>query len=79
MFEAFVERIPWTSAPAPGFLSRAWSRITTDVGVVSERLRRAQCGFIGHAMVLHLERQRMSLRCLHCGQQTPGWTVDAHR
>ena len=78
MFGAFVERIPWTPAPAPGFFRKVRFR-STDLALVAEWVRRATCGLIGHAMVLHLERRRMSLRCLHCGHETPGWTIDAHR
>ena len=79
MFQAFVERMPWTSSPAPGLIRKVGSRLTSDLAVMAEWLRRAQCGLLGHGMMLHLEQRRMSLRCLHCGHETPGWTIDAHR
>jgi hypothetical protein len=33
----------------------------------------------GHYRVLHTEPDRMSLKCVACGQTTPGWEVSAHR
>jgi hypothetical protein len=79
MFQAFVERMPWSWVPAPGLVTKVGSRLATEVAVVAEWLRRAQCGVLGHGMILNLEQRRMSLRCLHCGHETPGWTIDAHR
>ena len=34
------------------------------------------CGWRGHLMVRHFEPDRLSLRCLYCGKQTPGWSID---
>jgi hypothetical protein len=79
VFAALIERLPWTSAPAEGLLNTVRSHMTGDAIGLAEWLRRAQCGLVGHAMVLHLEPDRLSLRCLDCGQQTPGWTIHAHR
>jgi hypothetical protein len=79
VFAALTEQVPSTWAPAQGFLNAVRSRMTADAIGLAERLRRARCGLGGHAMVLHLEPQKMSLRCLDCGEQTPGWTIDAHR
>ena len=79
MFGTFVERIPWPSAPAAGFFRKIQTRLINDLAVTAEWVRRAQCGLAGHGMVLHLEQRRMSLRCLHCGHETSGWTIDAPR
>jgi hypothetical protein len=38
--------------------------------------RQALCGLRGHVMVRHFEPDRLSLRCLACGAETPGWTID---
>lgn len=76
MFAALLERVPTTWAPAPGFLANARSRITTDAISLADWLQRARCGLEGHVMVLHLEPRKMSLRCMHCGQRTPGWSLD---
>ena len=78
MFAALTDRVPWNWALAQGFLSTARSRITADTIGLAEWLRRAQCGLGGHAMVLHVEPEKLSLRCMDCGQQTPGWTIHAH-
>jgi len=75
VFAALTERVPRTSAPAKEFLNTAWSRMTADAIELAERLRRAQCGLGGHSMVLHFEPDKMSLRCLSCGEETPGWTI----
>jgi hypothetical protein len=36
----------------------------------------ALCGLRGHEMVRHFEPARLSLRCVACGAETPGWTID---
>jgi hypothetical protein len=33
------------------------------------------CGLRGHEVVFHFEPNRLSLRCLNCALQTPGWTL----
>jgi len=78
VFAALMERVPTTWAPAHEFLSHARSRITTDAIGIAEWLRRARCAFEGHAMLLHVEPEKLSLRCMNCGQQTPGWTIHQH-
>ena len=40
-----------------------------------ERLREFACAMRGHETVLHFEPDRLALRCLSCGHQTPGWTL----
>ena len=40
------------------------------------RLRQTICGLQGHEAMLHLERNRVSLRCASCGFETPGWTLE---
>jgi hypothetical protein len=42
----------------------------------ASRGRQVLCGFRGHEMVRHFEPARLSLRCLACGAETPGWTID---
>jgi hypothetical protein len=79
VFAALLERVPTTWAPAQGFLTNARSRITTDAISLADWLQRAGCGLEGHVMVLQLEPRKMSLRCMHCGQQTPGWSLDEQR
>jgi hypothetical protein len=40
-----------------------------------ERLRQFACSLHGHDAVLNFEPGRLSLRCVSCGYQTPGWTL----
>jgi hypothetical protein len=43
---------------------------------VAEQLRQMFCGFRGHDTLLHFEDERMSLRCVSCGHETPGWELN---
>jgi hypothetical protein len=53
-----------SSAPNGGFLR------------VMEQLRQMICGLRGHDTLLHFEDERMSLRCVSCGHETPGWELN---
>jgi len=47
-------------------------------GIVASALARVQqglCGLHGHDALLHYERNRMYLRCITCGYESPGWEV----
>jgi hypothetical protein len=55
-----------------------WSRFRAAAVITVDRLVCALCGFRGHAMVRHFEPARMSLVCLSCGHNTPGWTMQQH-
>jgi hypothetical protein len=41
-----------------------------------ETLRQTSCGLRGHDTLLHFEDERMSLRCVSCGHETPGWELN---
>src|SRR4051812_25499915 len=60
-------RAPSSDAPN-GVGDRAW-----------ERLRQMFCGLHGHDTMLHFEQERMSLRCVSCGHETPGWALNKTR
>ena len=45
-------------------------------GRVIDWVRQAFCGIHGHDTMLHYEQERMSLRCVSCGHETPGWSLD---
>jgi len=45
-------------------------------GRVIERLRQMFCGLHGHDTLLHFDKDRMSLRCVSCGHETPGWELN---
>jgi hypothetical protein len=40
-----------------------------------DRLRQVVCGLHGHDRLLQFERDRMFLRCVSCGHETPGWEL----
>jgi hypothetical protein len=42
----------------------------------AEQLRQMFCGLRGHDTLLHFEDERMSLRCVSCGHETPGWELN---
>lgn len=41
----------------------------------STRLRQFVCGLQGHETLLQFGRGRLSLRCVSCGHETPGWDI----
>jgi hypothetical protein len=42
---------------------------------VIDRLRQAVCGLHGHDTLVQFEQDRMFLRCVSCGHETPGWAL----
>jgi hypothetical protein len=38
--------------------------------------RQVVCGLHGHDSLLQFERDRMFLRCVSCGHETPGWEIN---
>lgn len=51
---------------------------TDGLGVL-ERVRQMLCGLHGHDTLLNFEQDRMSLRCVSCGHETPGWELNEAR
>jgi len=45
-------------------------------GHVFDRLRHLWCGLHGHDTLLQFQQDRMFLRCVSCGHETPGWSLD---
>jgi hypothetical protein len=41
-----------------------------------DRLRQMMCGLHGHDTLLHFDKDRLSLRCVSCGHETPGWELN---
>lgn len=39
------------------------------------RIRQVMCGLRGHEMLVHFEERRISLACVSCGYESPGWSV----
>ena len=42
-------------------------------------VRQGLCAMRGHEPLLHVEPRRLSLRCIECGWQSPGWLIDRPR
>ena len=42
---------------------------------VIDRLRQVVCGLHGHDALVQFEQDRMFLRCVSCGHETPGWEL----
>jgi hypothetical protein len=59
-----------------GLRTAASSASSGRLARVSERLSQVFCGFRGHDTLLHFEDERMSLRCVSCGYETPGWELN---
>ena len=76
MLVSHAEPMPSVS-PTGAFLNALWPRARAMAIAVAEILLRARCGLGGHAMAMRFEKTRMSLQCLGCGHNTPGWTIHA--
>jgi hypothetical protein len=40
------------------------------------RVRQMFCGLHGHDALLHFEQDRMFLKCISCGRESPGWELN---
>ena len=45
-------------------------------GRMMDWLRQVMFGLHGHDTLLHYGKDRMSLRCVSCGHETPGWELN---
>jgi hypothetical protein len=45
-------------------------------GKLVDRARQILCGLHGHDTLLQFEHDRMFLRCVSCGHETPGWELN---
>lgn len=43
---------------------------------VLTQVRQTFCGMHGHDALVQFERERMFLRCISCGHESPGWALD---
>jgi hypothetical protein len=76
MLVSHAEPMPSVS-PAGAFLNTLWPRAISMAIAAAEGLVRARCGLGGHTLAMRFEKSRMSLQCLGCGHNTPGWTIQA--
>jgi hypothetical protein len=42
---------------------------------VAKQVRQFICGLHGHDALLHFDNRHVSLLCVLCGHETPGWNV----
>jgi hypothetical protein len=42
---------------------------------LASRLSQLICGLTGHQLLLNAEPGRLSLKCMSCPYETPGWTI----
>ena len=75
MLASLVERIHVGVDPAPRALAAVWSLGCDGTMALVGWLRRTQCGLNGHEMIRRHERDRISLECLFCGAESPGWSL----
>jgi hypothetical protein len=76
MFASHAEPMP-SASPMAAFLNALWLRTSAMAIATAEILLQVRCGLGGHAMAMRFEKTRMSLQCLGCGHNTPGWTIHA--
>ena len=72
-----VTKYPQSIASRQGL--RAASKPMQEEGLggrVLEWLRQAFCSLHGHDTMLHFQQERISLRCVSCGHETPGWSLN---
>jgi hypothetical protein len=43
---------------------------------VFDRVREAFCGLHGHDSLLQFKQDRMFLKCVSCGHESPGWELN---
>jgi hypothetical protein len=53
--------------------------ITITWATVASRLSQLICGLSGHELVLSAEPGRLSLKCMSCPYETPGWIIKESR
>jgi hypothetical protein len=68
----------WFVAPDEG------SRPETSQGEgfgarVLDRIREGYCGLHGHDSLLSFQQDRLFLKCVSCGHETPGWSLSKTR
>ena len=79
MLAADVRPVPWTGKPATSVFTGIWRRLVAEIAAIVRWYGRAVCGLTGHEMVFHFEGNHVSLQCLSCGHESPGWTVGTKR
>ena len=76
MLVSHADTMP-VAPPTGAFLNALWPRAGAMAIAAAEGLLQARCGLGGHTMAMRFEKTRVSLQCMNCGHNTPGWTVPA--
>ncbi len=71
-----VTNYPHPMTAHDGLRTTVSSERPGGIARVMESLRQAFCGLRGHDTLLHFEDERMALRCVSCGHETPGWELN---
>jgi len=71
-----VRNYPHPMTAHEGLRTIASNERTGGLTRMMESLRQMFCGIRGHDTLLHFEDERMSLRCVSCGHETPGWELN---
>jgi hypothetical protein len=71
-----VTNYPHQVAAHQGLQTTASSAPNGGFARAMEMLSQLFCGLRGHDTLLHFEDERMSLRCVSCGHETPGWELN---
>src|SRR5258708_21507560 len=72
-----VTNYPQSTASREGL--RVASELMQEEGLggkMLDWLRQTFCSMHGHDTMLHFQQERMSLRCVSCGHETPGWSLN---
>ncbi len=64
--------------PSPGDDRPMVVRTAAVARLLVSRGRQVFCRLHGHDMLLHFEPNRLSLQCVACGAETPGWRLDVN-
>jgi hypothetical protein len=43
--------------------------------MITDKIRQFFCGLQGHDALVHFDKTRISLQCVSCGYETPGWDL----
>jgi hypothetical protein len=71
-----VTNYPHPMAAHDGLRTSARDERTGGLGRVMAWARSMLCGVRGHDTMLHFEQERIALRCVSCGHETPGWDLN---
>jgi hypothetical protein len=72
-----VTNYPQSTASRQGLRAASEPMLEEGLGGrVMDWMRQTFCGIHGHDTMLHFEQGRMSLRCVSCGHETPGWSLN---